>query len=351
MQTPQRYAGLSVIRRLIDEPWRFQFGQAVYVLDRWLGRQDPSRLDMRIRFCNRVSLSFPQSEIDGVAIDAGVSVNTDAELERARQEGAIVRINVTPAVVSLLGSTGQMPFAFTRRVLATQESGRLEGVRAFFDMLSQRSVDLFYQAWAQARVYYATDAQGRDAFLPVPLAFAGMSPARRANSGEDGPLIADEVAAYYAAVLRSHCTSTMALQGLLVDYFNLPFEVQPFIPEWYQLQPDELATLGRGDCTLGSITLGRRQRVCGRRPRLRMGPLSRADFDNFLPEAPGAQALAAFLGLFSLGGMRFEVQLVLRKQDIVRATLGRGHQLGRGYCLGRPEMAGEFSYRYELAPL
>ncbi|GAB2866377.1 type VI secretion system baseplate subunit TssG [Pseudoduganella ginsengisoli] len=345
MQTTQWHAGPGVIRRLLDEPWQFQFGQAVYLLDRWLGRSIPFRLDRRVRFCNRVSLSFPQSEVDSITIDAGVPIGTNAELGRARQQGAIVRINVTPAVVSLLGSTGQMPFAFTRRVLATQENGRLESVRAFFDMLSQRSVDLFYQAWAQARVHYTMDAQGSDAFLPILLAIASMPPARQSK-----PNVPDEVAAYYAAVSRSHCVPATALQGLLVDYFGLPFEVQPFHTEWYRLQPNELTVLGRGNCTLGSITLGARQRVRGRRARVRIGPLRRADFDYFLPHAPGAQALAAFLGLFKLDSMRFDVQLVLRKPDITRLQLGCGHQLGRGYCLGRPETAGEFSYFYELAP-
>ena len=158
-----------------------------------------------------------------------------------------------------------------------------------------------------------------------------------------------EIAAYYAAILRRHCTSAAALQGLLADYFDLPFEVQPFCTEWYRLRPDELSVLGRGNCTLGSITLGARQPLRGRRPRLRMGPLSRADFENFLPNAPGSRALAAFLGLFKLGGMPFEVQLVLRQQEVIQMTLGRGYKLGHGYCLGRREMAREFSYCYELA--
>jgi type VI secretion system protein ImpH len=204
MQTSQWLPGVALVRRLLDEPWRFQFMQAVRILDCWLGRADVSRLDPRIRFRNRISLRFPQSEIDDITIESWMPIDTGEQLEQARQAGAIERINITAAVVSLLGSTGQMPYAFTRRVLATQEKGRIEGVRAFLDMLSQRSVELFYQA----RMQYAIDSQERDGFLSMPLAIAGArtvtvpEPAEHEN---DEPLVADEV----AATMRRFCAGAV----------------------------------------------------------------------------------------------------------------------------------------------
>jgi type VI secretion system protein ImpH len=119
----------------------------------------------------------------------------------------------------------------------------------------------------------------------------------------------------------------------------------------YKLRPEELSILGRQNCILGrGLTLGPRQPLRGRRVRLRIGPMSRADFEYFLPEARGASALAAFLRLFKLDGMAFEVQLVLRAQDVIPMQLGRGHKLGHGYTLGRQVPARDFDgYRYELA--
>jgi type VI secretion system protein ImpH len=84
-----------VIARLLAEPHRFGFFQAVRLLDRWFGKSERGGsvavLSNRVRFRNTLSLSFAASEIAELKIihrgrraDRGGRCNAGARCAAAR---------------------------------------------------------------------------------------------------------------------------------------------------------------------------------------------------------------------------------------------------------------------------
>ena len=66
MPTTKRRLNPGVIQQLIDKPYRFQFFQAVRVLEHVFARQgdDPAEIvSKRLKFLNTLNLCFPASEI------------------------------------------------------------------------------------------------------------------------------------------------------------------------------------------------------------------------------------------------------------------------------------------------
>ncbi len=350
MPATQRRPAPGVIDRLLAEPYRFEFFQAVHLLELWLrqnGVPPDAPLDY-LRFRNRLSLAFPPSQIAALAALADAPVDSAEALLAALREQRLVHIDITPAFIGFLGSNGTLPLHYTQR-LATQElTHNDDGPRAFLDLFSHRSATLFYQAWTMHRPEHMRDADGNDGLLPILLALAGVQPPAR----PDGTGIADETMAHYASQFRSRAVSASAVTGVLADYFGVPFELEQFVGHWQPLLERDLSRLGVANNRLGSIVLGRRIFSRDKRVRLRIGPLSQADFERFLPRSSGAHALKAMLAQFCGVGMTVEVRLIVRRQDVRPFTLGTSSaRLGLGAFLGtRPEIRDRDGAGYLLQP-
>ena len=84
MSTPQRKQPLGVIDRLLEEPYRFGFFQAVRLLERWFVQQEGVQagdvLGRRVRFRNSLLLSFPASEIAQLKLPDLNTTNLDSAI-------------------------------------------------------------------------------------------------------------------------------------------------------------------------------------------------------------------------------------------------------------------------------
>lgn len=361
MPATKRRHQSSLIRHLIDQPQRFQFFQAVRVIDLWLRRDAPAHgrtLDSVLRFKNSVSLSFPASQIEALSIDADVPLDSESALQCALEHRQLRRIGITPAFMGFLGINGVLPYDYTETVAAQIHFDKNEGGRAFFDTFSHRSMALFYRAWEKCRVEYRVDDKGRDGFLQLQLALAGKqatraSERRQAGAAPPAPpdgAIADEVAARYAALTRHRPLPADVIAGVLAEYFGLPFRLEPFVGAWETQQPEERTRLRIHHCQLGVNTmLGPRywrRDLCA---RLWIGPLARADFDRFLPLDSGGKALRSMLTLFAVPTVRFEVRPILRRADVAPVALDFRSRLGYGaFLIGKPPAADQHQTRYHI---
>lgn len=355
MPTPKWQHQSDLIQRLIERPQQFQFFQAVRVIDLWLRRSGMGQahtLERVVRFRNSVSLRFPPSAIESLSVSAEVAVGSGAALQAALERQQLRHIHITPAFMGFLGVCGVLPYCYTDSVAAHIHFNKNEGPRAFVDCFSNRSLTLFYRAWEKCRVEYRHDGNGRDGFLPLQLALAGARPRAQAAAQppDDEGRIADEVRAHYAGLLRHRPLSGEVLVGVLREYFRLPFNLEQFVGAWETLGPDERGRLGHGNCILGrNAMLGPRYWrrdlcVC-----LRIGPLSRSDFQRFLPGTSASKALKAMLALFAIPNLRFEVRLILRAQDVLPARLSLGPRLGHGSFLAtRPSALDRDGMRYYI---
>ena len=304
----------GVIPDLLQYPQRYAFFQAVRLLVRWLVRQGipPEQALGLIRFRNSLALGFPPSEIETIACTT---------------EGAPA-VNVTPALMGLLGVSGALPLHYTERFAAWEAESRDGGARAFLDLFSSRQVALFYRAWCKYRLRHPADGE-HDRLLPLLLALAGGQPGvaddRDANASDPETL----ARARFAAALRSRVVSAELIAGVLRAYFQVPVAVEQFSGRWDVLAPDQRTLLARGNCELGGgATAGARLPRPELGMRVRLGPLEREQFERFLPGAAGSRALAGLLDRFAIEVPYRELQVVLRRDAVGGVNLDGATRLG-----------------------
>lgn len=310
MQSPQWLRQPGVIQRLLDEPWRFSFAQAVRLLLRWLAAQGVTQEEAYARvltFRNSLSLAFPSAELAALAI--------------ADDKGEIA---LTPAFIGLLGAAGTLPLHDTQHIADLPVGQQRDGVCAFIDLLSARLMALHCQAGELRQLEHALATGGADGLMPLLLALSGVQPA---------PLHPyDHVAAYYAGLLRMRPVSAMAIAQVLDGYFNVPITCGQFAGGWEAVPVARCAVLGRTRPQLGGgAMLGTRLFRPERGVRLDIGPLEGAQLEHFLPGGGAAVALGELLRLCAAPPLTFELRLLLAPRAIRPLVLGppgRRHRLG-----------------------
>jgi type VI secretion system protein ImpH len=235
---------------------------------------------------------------------------------------------VTATLIGLLGPEGPMPLHLTRWVLdrlsqrwfvagvegATSDTTFLD----FANMAQHRMLALYYRAWADQRpeVQAERPGAGRLGAMLGALAGAGRDDIAPVKLGQ-APALAHQV------------FGPERLTGLLRDALGVPVAVEEFVGAWAEIPPrlqSRLglvhAGLGRG-AALGPRAFGRQSRI-----ELRVGPLSLADYVDFLPG--GARLRALRLALLHAIGETLDVDLrpVLRRAEVPAARLGAA-RLGR----------------------
>lgn len=335
MFTPKRRFEPAVIERLFQAPWRFDFFQAVRMLELWLRKNGMPREGLvanYLRFRNSTSLGFPASQLEAIATEPRDLPRDARTLGEALQAGTLRYVHLTPAFMGLLGGNGVLPAHYTERIAEHQAWQRDEGARALLDTFSNRSLALFHHAWCKYRLALKYQPGGRDGFLPLLLSIAGLGSdtlRRRLAAEEDGAVL-DESIGYFAASLRHRPASAPQMARVLSEYFGHPVRAEQFVGSWYPLPPAQQTALGHPTALLGSSAMAG-ARVWQRDLRLRLviGPLDHAGFVSFLPGGRAARALRSLVTLFTGVTLEYEVALVLRAADVRSVRMEKGQTLGR----------------------
>jgi type VI secretion system protein ImpH len=299
---------------LFDEGYRFDFFQAVRVLERLYPDRQPVGRDANpsreaVRFRSHLSLNFPPSAIHEVA--------------RAEDGGGPPQMTV--AFMGLAGPLGVLPRHYTELLLERMRH-KDETLRDFLDLFNHRLIALFYRAWekyrfpiAYERAVHKGEADDRFTRHLFDLIGLGTKGLRRRLDLEDEPLL------FYVGLLAQHPRSASALEGLLTDYFEVPVAVTQFNGQWLFLSEASRSRLGIGEenNALGvSAVAGRHVWDQQAKFRLRLGPLTFAEFCQFLPSGDGFRPLVAMTRFSAGDECDFDVQLVLKAAEVPWCCLG-----------------------------
>ncbi len=311
---------------LFEDPWHFQFFQAVRLLELMdstagsVGRfHRPS--DEAARFCAHVSLEFPASQIQ--------------ELEPAKN-GQPPRMTVN--FMGLIGPLGVLPTVVTELVQERVLFKRDRTLRDFFDLFNHRMISLFYQAWEKYRFSVAferaararqqrqaepRDGKGKKDRLAqhiLDLIGLGLMPLQE-RSGQ----VEDESLVFYGGLFSQHPPAAANLRALISDYFGVPVRVRQFVGSWYPLdeetqfcmsdQAGPSQQLGMG-AVVGDEVWDQQSTV-----RIQLGPLSLEQYLDFLPEGAAFPKLCHLTRLFC-NEIDFEAQLILKQEETPDCELG-----------------------------
>jgi type VI secretion system protein ImpH len=296
-------------QELCSEPYRFEFFQAVRLLERIyaerapLGRHNvPAREAVRLR--TPATLDFPPSQICGL-----VPENADEDTPP----------HLTVAFMGLVGPLGVLPHAYTELLIERRRVHKDLTLHEFFDLFNHRLISFFYRAWEKYRFPVSYERrQERDLFTSCLFSLVGLG-----TEGLRGRTpVANAGLLHYSGLVAQRPHSASALQAVLADYFGITAQVQQFFGQWLKLDDASVSRLGRQNNQLGVTTVaGARVWDVQSKFRVRLGPLSLAQLRAFTPEGPAFAATTALLRTFAGPEMDFDLQLVLAAPEVPACQL------------------------------
>jgi type VI secretion system protein ImpH len=316
MAASGRRADPPLEQLLFEEPYRFEFFQAAKILaaltpDRApLGHSGPPSREVA-RLHAHPSLSFPPSEIQRLV----------------RSEVASSPVDVTVAFLGLTGPLAVLPHPYTELLIARLRAGDRALVE-FLDLFNHRLVSFHYRAWEKYRPA-ASGAWSADQFASMLHDLTGFGRESRAVG-----CLPDALFLFYSGLFAQRRRPTIVLERLLSDYFGLAVRVEQFVGRWLRLDVLDRTSLspeGPHNRLGMSVVVGARVWDEQSKFRLRVGPLSLADFRRFLPGEPAFRSLVELTRRFVDGEFDFDVQLILRAKDVPAARLSAtaGASIGR----------------------
>ena len=298
----------------------------------------------------RLECLYPDLPRWGVALrpaDECIRLGQDADLSFAPaalasfdhdRDGRPPRLHVR--FFGLLGPNGPLPLHVTDYARERQRLAGDATISRFLDLFHHRFLAFFYRAWAQAQPHVHQDRPAEDRFAGYVGALFGIEPGQFRQRDS----VPDLAKFFHAGVLVRQVRNADGLAAILGQFFGVPVEVESFVGHWLTLGARDRTYLGRQGVALGVDTVvGGRVWDRQHKFRLRLGPLTLAQYESFLPAPSGAglAALVDWVRLYLSMELDWDAQLVLRRDDVPPLTLGAGRRLGWTTWLGGKRRAGD----------
>ena len=305
--TPNAAEGRQLLEQLFAEPWTFEFFEAVQLLH----RLQPGRAPVggfaeprheAIRLTTATSVAFPASELQSLS-------------------GGTTPPRMAVNFLGLTGPQGVLPLAYSLYVAERVRAGD-HALKEFLGIFDHRILSLFYRAWEKTHIEVAHGDPKRDWLTRHLLDLIGLGH----EALRDRLPMDDHALLFYAGLLALPTRPAGALEQLLSDFFGVPVCLEQFVGAWYPLEVTSQSSLGEDDSTSDQLGLGA---VAGdeiwdqqSRARLRIGPLTRKQYDQFLPGGSAHEPLRALTRLYTNDLVDFEIQLVLARDEVPALRVG-----------------------------
>ncbi len=192
--------------------------------------------------------------------------------------------------------------------------------RDFLDLFNHRLISLFYRCWKKYHPEFLYQAGATDDFSQWLFALMGAPDAQaRQASAICWPRLLG-----YLGLLSMQARSTSVLKAVVSGYFKgIPVEVEEHVPRWADIADAQRCRLGLGSSVLGdSVSLGTRVRDYNGKFLVRLGPLSKTAFMQFLPSGEDHAALRELVIFLMPQQLLFDIELrlaaeVVSQQDSV----------------------------------
>lgn len=295
-------------QELNDAPYRFEFFQAVRLLEKIFPEKRPVGREAMpseeiVRFRSRISLDFPASEIHEFR------ESTDEKTGKQKTE---MLVNF----MGMAGVSGVLPSHYTD-LLMDRIRHRDTAMWSFLDIFTHRAVSLFYRAWCKYRFPIAYE-RGNDDFTGYLFDISGLgTKGMRARMS-----LADESLLPYIGLIAQKPHSCNALENILSDYFGTSAKVKQFFGQWIALDRADYTKLGKKNSLLGESSIaGTHIWEQQSKFRVRLGPLTFKQFQAFLPNGSAYEPLKSIIRFMTGLEFDFDVQLLLNHKQVPGSIL------------------------------
>jgi len=290
---------------LFDEPFRFEFYQAVRLLEALQPPAPEAAGEPQgdpVRFRSRVSFDFPASEIQSIEETEGVP-------------------RLTVNFLGLAGAMGPLPAPYSEMILAA--TARKDNAAAdFLDIFNHRLVMLLYRTRQAHRPPLTSRSPDEGAIARYLFSLIGLGlPQTRKSLG----IPARSLLHYIGLLIRKPGTAA-GLETLLADFFDVPVRVHQFVGLWRPLDSTQWTAIGvRGrnhaigrDAVLGTKVWDQSASVV-----IALGPLTLEQFGSFLSGGRGHAELSALTRFYLGTEQDAEAHLILKANEVPASPIGK----------------------------
>ncbi len=321
MATNDRQTSYPIIDRLLEEGYKFNFYQAVRLLEGLQqnfsapGGEGPP-WEEGIRFQPNTSMSFPAADVQKVE---------HVELPELDEKIFLMTVNF----MGLYGVSAPTPVYFSE-MICTADSDE-DPLRSFLDIFNHRLISLFYRAWKKYRYHITFLADAGDPISGYLLSVCGLGikTLRKTTELPVTNLIR------YTGIISQRPPSAAALGGFLADYFeDIPVRVEQFILRWIRISEEYQNRLGKGtgNSKLGiDLYAGEWLKDRSGKFRIALGPLGLEQFENFLPGGAQFEILRQLTSLYAPDLLEFDIKLILKGEEIPNLWLAATGTARLGY--------------------
>ena len=306
---------LSFLQALADEPHKFGFFECVRRLEN-LYRDKPRvgtsarAADDPIRLEQEPSLAFAPSTV------ASFKAGKGGEPDR-----------LSSFFLGLFGPNAPLPLHLTEYARDRLRNAHDPTFASFANVFHHRMLSMFYRAWADAQPTVNFDRPESDRFQVYLGALFGIG----TPSLRDRDALPDLAKLHRAGLFAGQTRNAEGLRSILEDYLKLPMRILEFVGEWMELPKNCRLRLGESLETgaLGTTaTIGAHVWGCQQKFRVVCGAISLRDLDGLLPGGESLAQLAAVVRNYVGDELNWDLQLILRKEEVPPIRLGESGQLG-----------------------
>jgi type VI secretion system protein ImpH len=323
--------------RLVQEGCRFDFFQAVWLLERYfggdtlVGQRGPLAQET-LRFRPDLSLGFPATDVSRIL--AGRRPDTDEpyrlmEVTFLGLYGVATPLPLHYAIdilrsadVATLPEAGAGPAGARPAPAAAGASP----VRDFLDVFHHRLISLFFRSWLKYRYERAFAAPQRDVMTEYLRLLCGLPPGADADTLGVAPLRMLR----YEGTLTQHPRSATTLAGLLSDFWGgLPITVQQFVGQWLPVAAADQNRMGNLNCSLGTdLTVGQQVYDLSGSFCIRIGPVDWETYLTFVPGGSRFRQTRAIAKLYCCDPLAFRFEVTLRAGEVPELCLSSAGAVG-----------------------
>lgn len=324
-------------REIRETPWRYDLFQLLRRIDAQGGERYP---------LGRAPLPKFEPLRIGQLPSVSFAPSTIAEVSQ-RPENGLHEIAILS--FGLFGPNGPLPLHITEYAYERYHHHQDRSLSAFADLFHHRLTLLFYRAWADAQPTVSLDRADNRRFENYLASLIGMGQPGQMNKG----CLNSHSRFTHAGHLTRHGRDPEGLEKILRHYFNVPVKLVANILQWMPLSRREQAQLSHGPRSprMGeSAFLGIAVRDVQHKFRLEIGPLSREEYNRFLPGEKWVFALRDWVRQYTGIEFEWDTRIILRADAVQGATLGSEGRLGYNTWLGcqpQPIPRGDLVYRVE----
>lgn len=238
----------------------------------------------------------------------------------------------------VFGPNGAIPINYTEYAMDRIRFHRDHTLKDFLDVFHHRMMSLLFRAWADSNITVDLDrVLGRlgepgstregSRYIDYIGSFSGMG--MEIVRGRDE--VPDFARMYHSHWLGRQARNAEGLEKIISDFFEVPAQVQPFQGRWLPLPENSWCLLGESEETgisgVNAIA-GDYFWDCSLSFRVQIGPISFADLQRLLPGGGSFARLCDWIRSYVGKELYWDVQLLIRSEDIPPLELGEGGRIG-----------------------